>query len=253
MLTAGLTRFRLELELQKDYLLSFERPGCMSKQLQFNTRVPPYAAVGGFRFPFQVTLETMRTGERTEYIGPVGYIHYDESLGEFGYSTDYRIAKDEVLGARLEKARTVLNAKETGGEHRASVKRASAKEEGLEERPAPERLLAHERVAPTARHVPPMVHVLDAPSARPATAGAEAIRPVLPEESKLAEVYHGRSGVDLQSEVLVEPLHVTTIVTRTEGMQTTEYRRVVSYYGSITYFINGRPCSADVYRQGISH
>jgi hypothetical protein len=40
VITHGLDRMVLQLDLQQSYLLSIERPGCISKQLVFNTTVP---------------------------------------------------------------------------------------------------------------------------------------------------------------------------------------------------------------------
>jgi hypothetical protein len=48
----------LQLDLQQSYLLSIERPGCISKQLVFNTTVPSCCIrAEGYSFPFQVNLE----------------------------------------------------------------------------------------------------------------------------------------------------------------------------------------------------
>ncbi|MCO6483753.1 MAG: hypothetical protein J5I62_13265 [Flavobacteriales bacterium] len=264
------SHFRLELGLQKEYLFSFERPGCMSKQLRFNTAVPPdRLSPRGFSFPFQVTLEPVPPGQRMEYAGPVGYIHFDEATGNFGYSTDYRIQRDAVMQERLESVRAKLDVPaavvrasrsgKNGGPEGMAVSRLQAEDTG------PKALHLGERTAPMVSRVAPKVHVLADPdddflpgsSERPTEATGALERPrvrdVHPrmEDSGPSGPIASRDPVRIGSEVKVERLHVTTIVTRQDGLMCTEYRRVVSYYGGVTYFRDGRPCSAEVYEQGI--
>lgn len=265
----NLSHFRLELGLQKDYLFSFERPGCMSKQLRFNTAVPPdRLSPRGYSFPFQVTLEPIPSGQRMEYAGPVGYIHFDEATGNFGYSTDYRIQRDAVMEERLESVRAKLDVPtavaratrsgKNGGPEKMAVLRPRA--EGT----APQGLHLGEQMAPTVGRVAPKVHVLatmddpvQGPSPGPGETSAGAAvrawaRQAHPQEGVAVDgPSASRGGVRIESEVKVERLHVTTIVTRQDGLMRTEYRRVASYYGGITYFRDGRPCSAEVYEQGI--
>lgn len=249
VLSANLSNFTLTLELEKEYLLSFERPGCMSKQLQFNTKVPEGADIKTYNFPFQVTLEAALPGGEMEYAGPVGYIKYDGRLNDFGYSTDYRIQKDAVLNARLEKARGEINAGSVREAGKPAVAAAAEKPVAPAAKP-----MAMERTAPSVRHVPPMVHVLEKPGSGNAVPREAVVLPTpVAEPSVVKEdpLDHGWPMFGLASEVLVDPLHVTTIVTRMEGGRKIEYRRVASYYGGVTYFCNGRPCSAEVYYKGI--
>lgn len=265
----NVSHFKLELGLQEDYLFSFERPGCMSKQLRFNTAVPPERiSPRGYSFPFQVTLEPMPPGQRMEYAGPVGYIHFDEATGNFGYSTDYRIERDPVMEQRLESVRAKIDAPaamartersgNNGEPERMAVPQPRA--EGT----ATRALHLGEQMAPTVGRVAPKVHVLvtlddpvPGPSPGPGETSAGAAvrawaRQAHPQEGKAVDgPSASRDGVQIESEVKVERLHVTTIVTRHEGNKRTEYRRVASYYGGITYFRDGRPCSAEVYDQGI--
>lgn len=262
VLTGNLSHFTLTLDLHKDYLLSFERPGCMSKQLQFSTKLPTGAVVRVFDFPFQVTLEAALPGGHMEYAGPVGYIQYDGRLNDFGYNTDYRVQQDAVLSERLEKARGELRATSLsgGGNPVALASTAAPAVAGKPVPPVEARRSApvagKEQTAPSVRLTPPMVHVLDRTEPRNPARKAEEVQPapVPPPEPSVVNdgpVDDGRSALGLASEVQVDPLHVTTIVTRVDGDRKVEYRRVASYYGSVTYFCNGRPCSAEVYYKGV--
>lgn len=262
VITQNLTRFNLTLELQKEYLLSFERPGCMSKQLQFSTKVPDGRVLpGGFDFPFQVTLEPVPAGEHMEYAGPVGYIHYDATVGDFSYSTDYRINKDDILSNRLKEAQKELDEVKPSVAKPDEARKPEAVRKVERTRvarpttdPKPEVLGPNEQLAPTVRRVAPMVHVLQTPDANEAATPREEravrveLRPAVVEEP--LQTVPGRTSA-MEKEVLVDPLRVSTVITHTEDGRKVEYRRVVSYYGSVTFFRNGRPCSADTYYRGI--
>lgn len=236
-ITEHLAGFTLDLELHDTYLLSFERPGCIGKQLLFNTEVPAGQAPMDYRFPFQVTLETAGPGQ-LEYAGPVGYIHFDERNGDFGYSTDYRIAKDSSLAAKLDQARVQFRETATAPVRQPVQAAQQAR---------PVRTGAYEQVAPMTSRVAPKVHVLES-SPRPVQGGVGPGRTEVPggEAPALASLVPER-GQGWRSEVQVDPLRVTTILTRDADGSQVEYRRVVSYYGSITYFRNGRPCSEATY------
>ena len=275
VLTEGLSHFTLSLDLQKDYLVSFERPGCVSKQLRFNTNVPAERLnAEGFRFPFQVTLEPAPDGQRMEYAGPVGYIHFDQKLNDFSYSTDYRVLKETFLAEQLELVQTQLRPKLPPVTSRVA---APANEELLVEstrshtRVEPAKPLGpYEMMAPVVSRTPPMVHVLGSsevpsppavmrsePTPAPVVDHVNAIPPTrTPEKPVKAVVSPQPLTVDeatgVEKEVQVDSLRVITITRFQKGTDTKEYRRVVSYYGGTTYFCNGSACSENTYQQAIS-
>ena len=97
VITADISHFELRLELQRSYLLSFEREGCITKQLRFDTHVPAAdLANAPFTFPFKVTLQRSDDGSTLRYAGPVGFIRYFEEGGDFGYDRDYAMLRDPV-------------------------------------------------------------------------------------------------------------------------------------------------------------
>jgi hypothetical protein len=102
VLRSGLAHFEHALPLQSTFLLSFEREGCVTKQLYFDTHVPEEVMERApFDFPFLVTLEAIPTGTPFEYAGPVGYIRYYAAQGDFGYDTDYSRKVDPLLVERM--------------------------------------------------------------------------------------------------------------------------------------------------------
>lgn len=93
--TDGLRHFALELDLGHSYLLSFAKPGCVTKELQLDARTPEYVAGSQFSFLFQVTLKT-REGDYA-YDAPVAVIHFDGH--EQGFSYDRTHAKAKLVPA----------------------------------------------------------------------------------------------------------------------------------------------------------
>ncbi len=90
-LTDGLNKFSLDLDLQADYVMSFEKDGYVSKKLSFNTRVPADKAMEPFTpFEFAVSLFKQYSDVNVVVFNqPVGMIRYEHGLGDFDYDTDY--------------------------------------------------------------------------------------------------------------------------------------------------------------------
>ncbi len=100
-------QFTLELELNSSYMVTFEHPDCLTKQLYFETKVPVDYQLDEYHFPFEVVLEVERDNERQAYVGPVGYIRYMDLVNDFDYETDYTLKIDERIKERMETERTV--------------------------------------------------------------------------------------------------------------------------------------------------
>ncbi|MBS1546560.1 MAG: hypothetical protein JST38_21565 [Bacteroidetes bacterium] len=272
VISAGLGHFTMQLDLQRSYLLSFEHPGCTTKQLMFNTEVPA-ASVGnrGFFFPFQVTLEPVSKSGGMEYAGPVGYIQYDLGVHGFAYSTDYRIAKDEELERRVDEVRQAWMKRTLPVAADPAARQGTLGEAKTAQAPQPAGASSGigmgDVVAATVPRVAPMVHVLSAPAVdKPAPKAAEVppvVRPAprmdpLPEstlapDATMPAVLPAPIGLPenvVRREVWADHLHVFTTVSVRDGNRIDEFRRVASYYGQVTYFLNGHPCTEHIYRQG---
>lgn len=101
VVTTDLNRFSLELELNENYLLSFEKDGFVTKKLSFNTQVPAGAMTSGFTpFEFVVSLFKQYDGVNIVVFNqPVGIIRYDTGIGDFDYDTDYTKSIQSALEA----------------------------------------------------------------------------------------------------------------------------------------------------------
>lgn len=101
-LAKGTKAFSLKLELNNTYLVTFEHPKCLTKQLYFDTNVPKDYQLDEYGFPFEVVLEVERSSVDRAYVGPVGYIMYMELVNDFDYETDYTLKIDERLKERMD-------------------------------------------------------------------------------------------------------------------------------------------------------
>lgn len=274
-ITEGLSHFTLTLDLQTNYLLSFECDGCVTKQLLFDTHVP--AGRAAYEFPFQVTLEPPPTDAPFAYAGPVGLIRYDAAIADFGYDTDYKIARDDVLTERLEQVRArseaapVPDLEPLPAPPAAAAPAPRAPEGTTAMPPAPPKPDVDaprgpfEELAPTRSEIAPLVHptgehstAVAVPVHAPAPAPAR-VPPVPPapvarkpveaieEEPRPAAALEQDGRTE---EVVPEKLRVTTIVRIRADGHTTEYRRVAQYYGGVVYFKDGMSCTEAVYREG---
>lgn len=90
-ITANLSKFSMELDLNANYIVSFEKDGYVAKKLSFNTHVPAEAAGHGFT-PFDFAVSLFKQYDDINIVvfnQPVGVIRYESSLGDFDYDTDY--------------------------------------------------------------------------------------------------------------------------------------------------------------------
>ncbi|HEX5001880.1 MAG TPA: hypothetical protein VFW78_05255 [Bacteroidia bacterium] len=87
----GEAKFNLSLKLNCDYIISFNKPGYVTKRIQVNTTIPAERARQGlYPFPFDVYLFKQYEGVNIIVFNqPVGKISYDRNMDEFDYDTDY--------------------------------------------------------------------------------------------------------------------------------------------------------------------
>ncbi|MFT3885274.1 MAG: hypothetical protein QM724_07545 [Flavobacteriales bacterium] len=269
IISESVGHFTLPLSLDRTYLLSFEREGCVTKQLLFDTRVPGrYMGDAPFSFPFQVTLEPPPTSAPFNYAGPVGFVRFQENIHDFGYDVDYRITRDQALAERLDRIRQE-------GSGPASVvpgPKAARLPAPVADPDAPRG--AFEELAPTLSDVPPLVHntgtdPVVVPKAADPVMVVEPVAPVEVERDPVPEAPRASAsspapsatamvepvidGVERQEQLIVEPLRVTTIIRLTQKGHTTEYRRVAHAYGAVFFFRNGGSCSERTFESVRAH
>jgi len=90
-ITTGLSKFSLDLALNANYIISFEKDGFVAKKISFNTRVPAEAISNGFT-PFDFAVSLFKQYDDINMVvfnQPVGVIRYESGIGDFDYDTDY--------------------------------------------------------------------------------------------------------------------------------------------------------------------
>ncbi|MBK9758854.1 MAG: hypothetical protein IPO90_02490 [Flavobacteriales bacterium] len=99
---SGLTKFSLDLDLNADYILSFEKEGFVSKKLSFDTHAPAEAIANGFT-PFEFAVNIFKQYDDVNSVvfnQPVGMIRFSSEADDFDYDTDYT----KSIQSELEKA-----------------------------------------------------------------------------------------------------------------------------------------------------
>ncbi len=91
ILTDRSGKFRVDLEINTDYLFEFEEEGFVTKKISVNTEVPGKSDNKKFTpIYFAVELFKQYQGVNTfVFTQPVGIIKYYENIGDFDYDVDY--------------------------------------------------------------------------------------------------------------------------------------------------------------------
>ncbi len=273
-LTEGTTRFVLDLELNNSYIVTFERPGCLTKELYFDTSVPEDYLHDHYTFPFSVDLEP-KQHDQLAYSGPVGYIRYMERVNDFDYETDYSLITDERLKERNDQQQAAPIARvdaEGIGEQDDRAVEMPVRRTSVSVAPvaspvvnatAPRAFEVHDKTDDDVRPEPmePRQAMPDPTPAGPDLAYSAKRRMAMehgaqhstawaatPESSSAATsstpVITGR-----HEELVVEERKVTTIVRiyddRGHGH---EYRRVAHHFGPVFYFMDDQSIPEHMYR-----
>lgn len=273
VLRTGVEHFQHALPLQTAFLFSFEREGCVTKQLYFDTHVPPGAmASAPFDFPFQVTLEAPPKGQEFEYRGPVGYVRFYEERGDFGYDTDYSKLADPILAERMRDLTIELApVPPPSSLMTQSVRIDSPEREDVDDfnilvptmasrpvrvHPTGIATFDHPLSTPTVKIVSARPSIDVPPSRAPSLALASLGVSKAPLHTTGAAPPSGHSvptsmvpTADRSEELIVEKRRVIKIVRIRSGDNTTEYRRVQHQFGQVFYFKNGESCTQWLYDQ----
>jgi flagellar biosynthesis GTPase FlhF len=140
-ITVDLNKFSLNLDLNANYIISFEKEGYVSKKLSFNTHAPLEAVSNGFT-PFDFAVSLFKQYDDINIVvfnQPVGMIRFDNRAGDFDYDTDYTKSIQSQLEEVLNKVEQrekdeAANAKERERREAAEAKaKAKADEEAAKE------------------------------------------------------------------------------------------------------------------------
>ena len=269
-------RFVLDLPLEETYLLTFEHPGTTTKQLYVDATVPVEQRTLPFDFPLKVVLE--HHDGPFAYAGPVGFIHYQHPITDFGYTTDLRVKVNVHFAERMAALES------TGTDPRSAIvgytASTSAVSTRMPERNAgPDLNTAWSSTAPTVALTAPLVQRLalvpkatPPPDAKPlpmvmittATTPADdmpTMAPPAPAGTLLVTVKTlpavlvvlPATTMVRERVIIVESRRVTTIV-RYSGQPgpNAEYRRVADHTGAVYFFLDGHSITERNYVSGIA-
>lgn len=134
----GTSKFDLDLKPNCDYIISFQKPGYITKKIAFNTSAPAERVSQGFYpFTFEVNLFKQYDGVNIVVFNqPVGKIEFSRLIDDFDYDTDYtkqiqsalKLAEEEIKKKQTEeRAQAAQQKKEE--EKRKAEEAAKAREE----------------------------------------------------------------------------------------------------------------------------
>jgi flagellar biosynthesis GTPase FlhF len=146
-ITSGLNKFSLDLELNANYIVSFEKEGYVSKKISFNTKAPAEAISGGFT-PFDYAVSLFKQYDDVNIVvfnQPVGLIRYDERSGDFDYDTDYTKSIQSQLQQVLEEVDKKQKEEENNEKEKAAQAAVAAKAQAKAEAEAAKQAAAKEK------------------------------------------------------------------------------------------------------------
>ena len=126
-ITTDLNKFSLDLELNANYVVSFEKDGYVAKKVSFNTKAPAEAIANGF-MPFDFAVSLFKQYDDINIVvfnQPVGMIRYDDQTGDFDYDTDYT----KSIQSQLQQVLAQVEIKQKEEETSAKASEAVAAEE----------------------------------------------------------------------------------------------------------------------------
>lgn len=126
-ISSSLNKFSLDLELDHNYVIAFEKDGYVAKRISFNTKAPAEAIANGFT-PFDFAVSLFKQYDDINIVvfnQPVGMIRYDEKTGDFDYDTDYT----KSIQSQLQQVLAQVEKKQKEEEQAAKANSAKAAEE----------------------------------------------------------------------------------------------------------------------------
>lgn len=147
-------KFKVDLDINNDYIFEFSKDGYVTKKININTKVPEGSEDKRFT-PIYFSVELFRQHDDVNIIvftQPVGVIKFYESIGDFDYDVDYSTA----IRNKIDKAEKELEQAENDAledERQAKIEEQRKLKEEEEARKEAERLrkIEEEKAAAEAR------------------------------------------------------------------------------------------------------
>jgi len=228
----------LRVDLQEVYILTFEREGCRSKSVLFDTRMSEEAADRApYTFRFDVTLHKAREQEE-RYAGPVAYVRFSDANSDFIYDLDYRLTHD-TQGRDL--------AESPSGEAVSAVSTARARGE---------RHFVQPFVDPTMAMLRGEEQSASAPLRGSSSTGCGSPLIAAPGggiTSVQASVEPHYKLKDQRRSVIVEQEREITIVRVKEGGFPADYRQIRHSNGTVLHYRNGSSCTYEEFVEAVGN
>jgi hypothetical protein len=103
----GAPKLDLDLKLDNDYIISFSKPGYITKKMAINTNAPADRAAQGF-YPYDFVMNLFPQYEGVNIVifnQPVGKVFYNRLIDDFDYDTDYTKQIQSALKAADEEVK----------------------------------------------------------------------------------------------------------------------------------------------------
>jgi len=149
-ITQDLAKFSMDLDMQQNYILSFEKEGFVSKKIAFNTKVPAEVVNSDF-VPFDFAVSIFKQYDDVNIVvfnQPVGIIRYETGAGDFDYDTDYTASIQSQLQETLA---AVARKQKEEKEKAAADAKTAAKAEAEARKAAEQAAKAEQALAEAAR------------------------------------------------------------------------------------------------------
>lgn len=260
------TTINFNLDLGTTYLIEFQRPGCVTRQLMVDTRVTGNAAVTSLIALAKMKLVVPKRGQDFEFSGPVGYIYFNEAAGAFLYHTDYRVVGERFMVDRMNVERkhfaqpdALVVVPKRGYITHPDYEYGTKVANGVNNAPLVHRtgrdksedhFIQEVEVAPVAATVAQPVAPVEAPVAAATLHVASHVAPITTVAAPKSITASVMEEPLINEELTVSRLRIIKDVRILRDGRTETYRKVTERYGAVYYFKDGVSCSEYVYKSG---
>ncbi|MDQ3051262.1 MAG: cell envelope integrity protein TolA [Bacteroidota bacterium] len=150
----GISKLDMELKINCDYVISFSKPGYITKRIALNTTAPADRITQGF-YPFNYEVILFKQYEGVNIVifnQPVGKISYNRLIDDFDYDTDYTKQIQSALKAADEEIKKKqVEARAQDAELKKEAEKKKAEEAALAKADAKAKLEQEKKAAEEVR------------------------------------------------------------------------------------------------------